>query len=640
MVASSEAELHAKAKAAYRAFRAENFHTFWRIENVVRRIRDFILRSNYSKADNRQDPTVRFLGLWDTVAAYGTPIEEMTRGISQWLWPWQLPSCNLDSRVKRACHALSIDDERTTFHPVLWDERKEKPLSPRADGKCHLGDERISQVWFPGVHSNVGGGYPDDSISQMSLIWIMSEAHDNGNGIRFKSLTEANPQTFEHPRTVQDKDGRIYDPRAGLGGYYRYGPRNISELCKVLLSRGNGEVLPKIHESVFKRIKNNAHLYAPKGLPERYQIVTGEGEVLALDKNPYEDAKQAQARANIQEKVWNFIWLRRIVYFLTVGVSIYLLAFPLARARPAADELSNPLRWMSDIVRAAGSLMPAAATPWIDGYARAPGQLMLVGAILAGMFLWGSRLAAKIQNGMGVYWQHSLHGRLVDTGKPDDPIYKLRTSKIYVAIHDKIKRYIAPAFFALLVVYLALTLTSHVLFNIQDDAGLVCRETGTKETLKNLDVHDTNTAVLPEFKTSELCQSTGVWLETNGKYLIQFESTKSFRDGNIEASKGFYSTDPPSFRQKMVMVTAVPLRRELIRPWFRVVVRIGGTGGEESFLDPDFTDEHWIDEPIQPKRDGELFLFVNDAVIGVPGFYNYFYRNNQGSTKVTIRRTK
>jgi uncharacterized protein (DUF2235 family) len=92
VVATSESELHAKAKAAYRAFRADNFHTFWRIETVVRRTRDLILRSNYSKDDNRRDVNIRFLGLWDTVAAYGTPIDEMTRGISQWLWPWQLPS--------------------------------------------------------------------------------------------------------------------------------------------------------------------------------------------------------------------------------------------------------------------------------------------------------------------------------------------------------------------------------------------------------------------------------------------------------------------------------------------------------------------------------------------------------------------
>jgi hypothetical protein len=93
------------------------------------------------------------------------------------------------------------------------------------------------------------------------------------------------------------------------------------------------------------------------------------------------------------------------------------------------------------------------------------------------------------------------------------------------------------------------------------------------------------------------------------------------------------------------MISAVPLRRELIRPWFTVVARIGGKGGEESFLDPDLNDKHWIDKrgigaEITAKREGELFLFVNDAVIGIPGLYDHFYKNNRGSTKVTIERTR
>ena len=158
----SEKELDRKARAAYRDFRRRNFHTKFRTERFFRWLRDLFIRSDYSKNNNFHNATVRFLGLWDTVAAYGMPVEEMTRGVSDYIFPLLLPSFELDARVKRACHALSIDDDRTTFHPVLWDERAELPLAPRADGTLHLADERISQVWFAGVHSNVGGGYPDD----------------------------------------------------------------------------------------------------------------------------------------------------------------------------------------------------------------------------------------------------------------------------------------------------------------------------------------------------------------------------------------------------------------------------------------------------------------------------------------------
>lgn len=657
--ASSEKELDAKAKAAYRAFR-KNFHTVLHLESIVRWIRDRILRS-HSTADYRHDATVRFLGLWDTVAAYGMPVEEMTRGISQWIWPLLLPNHKLDKRVKRACHALSVDDERTTFHPVLWDERQEEPLPPRADGTFHLTDERISQVWFPGVHANVGGGYPDDSVSQISLIWMMSEAKNCG--LRFKSSGEANPQTYGHPITAQDKDGRLYDPRRGLGGYYRYGPRNILELSKLepsklelsknLLSRGGREVLPRIHESVLKRVENNAHLYAPKGLPARYEIVNAEGEVLAPDKNPFEHPVQSQARWNCQENVWNTIWVRRIVYFMTIGVSIYLFTFPITRVRQVSDELSNPLRWVSDIVRSAGLFLPNVATPWVNGYARAPGQMIVVGAILTGTLFVGAWLAAKIENKMGGFWQDSLKGAHDDPRKPTGPIYWLRTNRIYIAIRTGIKKYLAPAFFAWLFLYLALALTSHALFTIQDDAGWVCRETGTEGDLHVLKLHEeitipfNNPPDAQEFNTSSLCQSTGLWLDANREYRVTLDNTASFRDGDIEAeaSGGFYSNDPSSIWQKALMISAVPLRRELIRPWFTVVARIGGKGGEERFLDPALNDKHWndkhrIDAEITAKSAGELFLFVNDAVIGIPRLYDLFYKNNRGSTKVTIERTR
>ncbi|HEY4901685.1 MAG TPA: hypothetical protein VIH91_12795, partial [Terriglobales bacterium] len=63
----------------------------------------------------------------------------------------------------------------------------------------------------------------------------------------------------------------------------------------------------------------------------------------------------------------------------------------------------------------------------------------------------------------------------------------------------------------------------------------------------------------------------------------------------------------------------------------------GGVGGEESFLDPDPKD-HSIDEAMRATRDGELFIFVNDAVLGVPGLEGVFYSNNVGTADVMITR--
>jgi uncharacterized protein (DUF2235 family) len=146
---ATDAEVYQNAKMAYRAYRAEKFHTFWHVEWIFRKLRDlllYIFGVRYNKKSNTKVEKIEFLGLWDTVAAYGLPVDEMARGVSQWIWPLELPDRVFHKDIKRAYHALSLDDERTTFHPVLWNEKD----VPR---------EQLTQVWFAGVHSNVGGGY-------------------------------------------------------------------------------------------------------------------------------------------------------------------------------------------------------------------------------------------------------------------------------------------------------------------------------------------------------------------------------------------------------------------------------------------------------------------------------------------------
>jgi hypothetical protein len=625
------------------------------------------------------------------------PVEEMARGISQWIWPWMLPNCVLDSSVQRACQALSIDDDRTTFHPTLWDETNEKPLAPNAGGKRYLADERISQIWFAGVHSNVGGGYPDDSLAQIPLIWIMSEAR--ACGLLFKAQSDANPQTYGHPTTAQDKDGRIYDPRAGLGGYYRYGPRDIRALTQGLLSRQGVVSFARIHESVFARIKNRAYAYAPLGLPADYEVVTVNDEVVTRQQSGYESSAQAIARWHGQQKVWNVVWWRRVLYFLTVIVSLALFAFPLTALIPTQDEYTTHLRWVSEIVRTAGKFLPQAATPWLDGYAGEPVEFLVIVALLIVMLMGSSLLAGTIQGNMGQLWRGSLDSTLIDPGLPTDLIYRLRNSQRFVGAHRTLKTKIAPALYALLFLYLGATFTSHALFNVQDNAGWVCKETkGKLQTLNTGDflvlrdggfetldsdtfkayaakaksdqqvktgdksnpfkylpqyLAETNRA-LPELQTSELCRSMGVTLDQYQVINIKFDKTDSFVswDG-ANGAYGYYSLDSirsPHDAQKttafgdmakslttMVGVTAlVPLRRELTMPWFRIVARIGGVSGQEETYEPDFSDMFTFDTDIKTKRQGELFLFVNDAVIGWLPLYDLFYKDNAGKVRVLI----
>jgi uncharacterized protein (DUF2235 family) len=98
-------------------------------------------------------PAVYFIGVWDTVSALGLPFMAWKS-----LNPWSarlngFHDALLHDEVKFGYQALSIDDQRKIFKPELWDD------SNVPEGQT------IKQVWFSGVHSNVGGGYRRSGLS-------------------------------------------------------------------------------------------------------------------------------------------------------------------------------------------------------------------------------------------------------------------------------------------------------------------------------------------------------------------------------------------------------------------------------------------------------------------------------------------
>ena len=644
VTARNEKELTETARAAYRQYRRERYHTVFGVEKIFRAIRDFFVRDDYDKNRNRRVPRIHFVGVWDTVAAYGAPLDEMTRGISRFIWPLELPNHTLArDRVTRACQALALDEERTTFHPELWNEGDVAP--PDTDSERFIKDEQLSQVWFAGVHSNIGGGYPDDSLAYIPFVWMITEAQRCG--LKFKSdvakppAPVADPDTFKNANSRCDKDGRIYDPRAGLGSYYRYGPRKLQQLCNASYAKkGNGEDRveiwrPKIHETAFRRIENRAHAYAPVGLPPVYDVVrAGDGAILTPSQFGVEDDDEAKARAEAQEHVWNDIWKRRIVYFATVAATLWLLAFPLLSSATREDEFTSPIRWVSDLIRVVGGLLPGFASTWVDGYARAPVSFLLLVGLVTFFTLWGMRIAWRISVSMGTIWCGATNA---PSGLPNNFIYRLRTSPGYTALHQKLKYSWAPAFFALLFVYLALCLTSHLLYNVQDVAGFTCPESKRTEGLAK---GESRTV---EFTPSDLCKATGIAVESSGaRYDIKIEAASREKWTNWLGIQipvgGFSPTTQPAWYHRLLLAPFVPLRRELTQDWFRIVLRYGGVGGEEDFVEPD-PEDYVIETRIKPTRKGELFIFVNDAVIGIPRLYDWFYRKNQGApAKLTVTR--
>lgn len=120
-------------------------------------------RREHSLVPNESIP-IKFVGVWDTVGALGIPV----RGLAALQkGKYEFHDTELSSTVQFAYHALAIDERRGPFRPTLWDY-KPKP------------GQTVEQVWFAGVHSDVGGGYEDAGLSDIALQWMLDKAQATG----------------------------------------------------------------------------------------------------------------------------------------------------------------------------------------------------------------------------------------------------------------------------------------------------------------------------------------------------------------------------------------------------------------------------------------------------------------------------
>jgi uncharacterized protein (DUF2235 family) len=113
----------------------------------------------------RLDIPIKAIGVWDTVGALGTPrIGWLTKvGLqSHESKEMSFYDTKLSNCIENAFQALALDEKRSAFSPALW----EKPEGNKTT---------LRQVWFPGVHSSVGGGDDDQQLANISLAWMMSQ---------------------------------------------------------------------------------------------------------------------------------------------------------------------------------------------------------------------------------------------------------------------------------------------------------------------------------------------------------------------------------------------------------------------------------------------------------------------------------
>jgi uncharacterized protein (DUF2235 family) len=306
---------------------------------------------------------IRFLGVFDTVEAYGVPLEDVRATFDFWLWPISFRNRVCSGIVENARHALSLDDERRTFHPLRFDQ---------TDGR-EPGSTDIKELWFAGVHSDIGGGYPDDEASLESLIWIADEASRLG--------LEFDAERIEAHRRRQSKNAHVHDSRSGMKSAYRYTPRPV----------GSGKEFggrPIVHRSVVQKIIAGGDGYSPVTLGDDFEL-DDRRQQISLRRDP-DAAEQLQA----------LVFWRRIVNLCFITTLIVLLAFPLIDEPVAKLVLPNATADQREVnlPGALASVIPGFVEPWLKSFWANPilsGPVLVLAVFL---FVANSALRDRIKD--------------------------------------------------------------------------------------------------------------------------------------------------------------------------------------------------------------------------------------------------
>src|ERR1700687_614364 len=156
---------------------------------------DFVIAAKFKKTFSR-DCRPHFVGVWDTVSSMGWIYNAVN-------FPFTRASSNPDLNIVR--HAISIDERRAFFRQNLFG-----PPSPRNPA------QDVEEVWFAGVHSDVGGGYPEpeSQLAKLALRWMLCEAQRAG--LRVDQRRQAEILGGKPPYVAPDPLGMMHESLPGF----------------------------------------------------------------------------------------------------------------------------------------------------------------------------------------------------------------------------------------------------------------------------------------------------------------------------------------------------------------------------------------------------------------------------------------
>jgi uncharacterized protein (DUF2235 family) len=221
--------------------------------------RYFELARDFKTTMSRADCKPWFVGVWDTVSSIG------------WIDnPLKLPYVTNNPDIQIGRHAVAIDERRAFFRNHLW-MHPDDPSAPR-------GPKDVKQVWFPGVHCDVGGGYAESEsgLSKISLEWMLAEATASGLLVDEARRAEilGNGTTGAH--VPPDPNAALHESLTGAWNVAEFIPKihynwkSKQERRRMNLYRRR--TIPPgslVHESAFLRLGDYSKRLPPDALREK-----------------------------------------------------------------------------------------------------------------------------------------------------------------------------------------------------------------------------------------------------------------------------------------------------------------------------------------------------------------------------------
>lgn len=202
-------------------------------------------------SDCHEHVSIDFLGVWDTVGALGVPTTILGSLTSQ---KYAFHDTEPSKSVKRAFHALAVDEHRDEFAPTLW------------TGKIPEG-ATIEQVWFAGAHSDVGGGYRNRRLADIPLVWMAEKAREVGLSFDDTMLPKIDDDAHLSPHHESRQGWSLKDRLTPTYRRVCGEPFDVKPNERLYYPVGDdGNDLPTIneylHPSLIERYRKEAHFLA------------------------------------------------------------------------------------------------------------------------------------------------------------------------------------------------------------------------------------------------------------------------------------------------------------------------------------------------------------------------------------------